>query len=61
MTKKHALTMLLEHGPLDMRNLIEITGWTRRQVWRYLSRLMDDAAVTVQSIGGRRCYRLSND
>lgn len=58
MTKVHAMQKLLEHGPLNIRELLEITGWERDQVWHVLWPLMNRDIVTVANINGKRCYRL---
>lgn len=36
MTRTHALTMLLQHGPLTFPELREITGWTSKRLVRGL-------------------------
>lgn len=39
MTRTYALKKLLEHGELSAKEMIEITGWTTRQVWATIQRL----------------------
>lgn len=39
MTRTYALKRLLEHGELSAKEMIEITGWTTRQVWATIQRL----------------------
>ena len=39
MTRTYALKRLLEHGELSSKEMIEITGWTTRQVWATIQRL----------------------
>jgi DNA-binding IclR family transcriptional regulator len=34
MTKAHAIRKLLEHGPLAISEIIEITGWPAKQARR---------------------------
>ena len=40
MTRSHALLKLLEHGPLNRREIVEITGWTEKQVHSVLQYLV---------------------
>lgn len=39
MKRTYALKRLLEHGELSAKEMIEITGWTTRQVWATIQRL----------------------
>jgi hypothetical protein len=41
MTRKHALIKLLEHGKLTRAEILEITGWTAKQVHYTLAYLSD--------------------
>ena len=41
MTRSYALLKLLEHGPLSRREIIEITGWTEKQVHSVLQYLVE--------------------
>ena len=52
MTRKYALARLLEHGPLSIAELLEITGWDRRAVWAALSSI----GAKAQNMGGKRRY-----
>jgi hypothetical protein len=45
MTKTYALKRLLEHGELSAKQMIEITGWTHRQVWGSLQQLQKTQIV----------------
>jgi hypothetical protein len=45
MTKTYALKRLLEHGELSAKQMIEITGWTHRQVWGCLQQLQKTQVV----------------
>jgi DNA-binding MarR family transcriptional regulator len=45
MTRTYALKRLLEHGELSAKELIEITGWTTRQVWGTLQQLQKTEIV----------------
>ena len=41
MTKAHAIRKLLEHGPLAIGEIIEITGWPAKQARRAVYALSD--------------------
>jgi DNA-binding IclR family transcriptional regulator len=41
MTRSYALLRLLEHGPLNRREIVEISGWTETQVHSVLQYLAD--------------------
>ena len=41
MTRTHALKRLLEHGGLTRKEIVEITGWTTKQVHYSLAYLAD--------------------
>ena len=41
MTRTHALKKLLEHGELTRAEILEITGWTAKQVHYTLAYLAD--------------------
>ena len=40
MTRTHAATQLLAHGPLTRHEFIEITGWCRTTCTRLLAKLI---------------------
>lgn len=40
MTATYALQMLLEHGPLTHKELVEITGWPTKRIHRTLEQLI---------------------
>ena len=44
-TKSYAMLELLNHGPLTRQELIEITGWTAKQVKNILSHLLDRGQI----------------
>lgn len=46
MTRTHALRMLLQHGPLRMAEIVDITGW-RYDVARHVVRRCRAAGVLV--------------
>jgi predicted transcriptional regulator len=56
MTRIYALERLLEHGPLTISQLIDITRWPRNTLVGTLRRLRDDRIVTVDS---GNVYRLA--
>lgn len=39
MTRTYALKRLLEHGALTSKEMVAITGWTRKQVWATIGHL----------------------
>lgn len=39
MTRPYALKKLLEHGPLTWVQMLEITGWSKRQLGSTLQRM----------------------
>jgi len=45
MTKTYATIQLLRHGPLSMREFIEITGWTQKQARHALHHLIDNCGI----------------
>ena len=45
MTRSHALKRLLEHGELTRAEILEITGWTSKQVHYTLAYLSDLGAI----------------
>jgi hypothetical protein len=47
MTKSHAIRMLLEHGPLTMREIITITGWPAKQTRRAVYSLSEYGQVIL--------------
>jgi predicted transcriptional regulator len=48
MTRTHALKRLLEHGGLTRKEIVEITGWTAKQV-HYSLAYLADLQVIVKS------------
>lgn len=61
MTRPYALCMLLEHGPLTHRELMEVTGWSIKTVRSALRRSMKRGWVTTAHMDGcnRLGYRLA--
>lgn len=53
MTRIYALERLLEHGPLTLAQLVEITRWPRYTLTGTLRRLAGDGIVAVRR--GRPC------
>lgn len=45
MTRSYAMLKLLEHGGLTRQELIEITGWTWRQVHSVLAHLSTNEKI----------------
>ncbi len=45
MTKSYALKRLLEHGALNRREIVEITGWTKAHVHSVLQYLAETEAI----------------
>lgn len=45
MTRAHALRELLNHGPLTMAAMLEITGWRYAQLRKTVSGLRDSGAI----------------
>ena len=45
MTRSYAMLELLNHGALTRQELIEITGWTPKQVKNTLSHLLDKGQI----------------
>jgi transcription initiation factor IIE alpha subunit len=45
MTRTYALKRLLEHGELTSKEMLEITGWTYKQVWATIQRLQETELV----------------
>lgn len=54
MTHTYALVRLLEHGPLTMAELIEITRWSWNAVRSALGRLIEAGRVRAVPVGNRR-------
>lgn len=52
MTREYVMKRLLEHGPLTIAELLEITGWQRRAVWAAL----DGIGAKAKNVNGKRCY-----
>lgn len=60
MTRLHAATRLLEHGPLTLAEFLEITRWPYQAAQATLTRLMDAGAVEPVKVSARRnVYRLA--
>jgi hypothetical protein len=45
MTRTYAMMKLLEHGGLTRQELLEITGWTSRQVHSTLAHLSENEKI----------------
>jgi len=45
MTRTYAAIQLLRHGPLSMREFIQITGWQPEQARKTLHYLVDDCGI----------------
>ena len=58
MTKRYAAIKLLEHGPLTMREMLEITRWPIRGLRSTIDWLRAQELVTVQNIDRQKYYRL---
>ncbi len=58
MTRIYALERLLEHGPLTLQQLIEITGWPLNTLNGTLRRLRADRIVAADR-GRPYFYRLA--
>jgi predicted transcriptional regulator len=48
MSRTYALKKLLEHGPLNRQEIIEITGWKAKQVHFTLAYLAEIGAIVKQ-------------
>jgi len=61
MTRTYAAKRLLEHGPLTFGELVEITGWSSRQVESVIYSMVDQGLVQHTSGLGqrRRLYALT--
>ncbi len=61
MTRTYAAKRLLEHGPLTFGELVEITGWSSRQVESVIYSMVDQGLVQHTSELGqrRRLYALT--
>lgn len=49
MTRRYAIQKLLEHGGLTRKEIIEITGWTTKQVHSALSYLSAVGLIEKQN------------
>jgi DNA-binding MarR family transcriptional regulator len=58
MTRIYALERLLEHGPLTLAQLMEITRWPRYTLTGTLRRLEADHIVAVKRAPGGYVYGL---
>lgn len=45
MTRTYAAKRLLEHGALNFKEFIEITGWTERQCRKTIERLLGKGII----------------
>lgn len=61
MTRTYAAKRLLEHGPLTMPELREITGWDIKAAWGAMEDLLKSGLVEFFHEHGtnRRVYRLA--
>ena len=61
MTKSYAAKRLLEHGPLDRRQFIEITGWPEQTVANTLCMLVKAGEVVPVKTSAHKwfAYRLA--
>lgn len=61
MTRTYAAKRLLEHGGLNMAELVQITGWTYRQVEKTVQMLKAQGIVcTTLALGVRKSiYQLA--
>ena len=59
MTKRYAAIKLLEHGPLTMREMLEITRWPMRGLRSTMDWLMEQDLVTLESKDRQKYYRLT--
>lgn len=48
MTRTYTLKRLLEHGPLTIRQSVEITGWTCKQVHSALDSLLSAGLIVMR-------------
>ena len=48
MSRTYALQMLLEHGPLTKKEIVEITGWKRKAVERTIEQLIGWGSISMQ-------------
>ena len=51
MTRTYILRRLMEHGPLTLREIVEITGWPPKLCWNTVHRLLDQGVVVLKSAG----------
>ena len=49
MTRAYALTKLLEHGPLSTAEIITITGWPPRAVYKTVGHLSAYGRIVKQN------------
>lgn len=60
MTRPYACKRLLEHGPLTLAELLEITRWPYRCTTEMLVRLMAEGSVVAEKVSPHRnLYRLA--
>ncbi len=52
MTKDHAATCLLRHGPLTFPQFVEITGWTEKSARWVMEKLLDQGIVNRKGTQG---------
>ena len=58
MSRNYALTKLLEHGPLTIVQLRQITGWKAPLLHNALYRLTTRGTLAIANLEGQRHYRL---
>lgn len=60
MTRTYALKRLLEHGPLNMKELMAITGWKNNQIHHAIECLIQVGIVTKEKASSTKyVYRLA--
>lgn len=60
MTRTYAAKRLLEHGPLTLAEMREITGWEHAAVVAALRQLMETGLAVIEYCGRRpNIYRLA--
>lgn len=58
MTRPYALARLLDHGPLTLAELIEVTRWPYRSTTAMLTRLQEEGRIVAERVSAHRClYR----
>lgn len=54
MTRPYALVRLLEHGPLTLAEMLEITRWPYRCTQAMLTRLIEERRIVAVKVGPHR-------